>query len=65
MPALLEPPTEAGFVTPEPEFFNGNKVMLTLGVVPLVDPRNVMSGRTLHTKEKLCPSSKSNSAEEM
>jgi hypothetical protein len=50
---------------PEPEFFSGSSVMVTLGVAPLVDPRNVMSGRTLHTKEKLCPSSKSNSAEEI
>jgi hypothetical protein len=49
---------------PEPELVNGKRYMVTAGLAA-EEPRNVMSGSIRQTNEKLCPSSKSNSADVM
>ena len=49
---------------PDPELVRGKRYMVTAGLAA-EEPRNVMSGSIRQTNEKLCPSSKSNSAEVM
>jgi hypothetical protein len=61
-PALLDPPTDAGEMYPEPEFLRGKSVNVPLGL-PAVEPLNVISGSALRMKTNLSPSSISNSAE--
>ena len=65
---LLATGWDAVLVTPEPEFAKPNSVMLTEAGAPagvFVESLKVRSGRTRHTKPKLCPSPMSNSDELM
>ena len=62
--APATPPLDSGLLNPEPAFWSGLSVIVTDGPAAK-DPRNVMSGSIRHTNATLCPSSMSNSDEEM
>jgi hypothetical protein len=49
---------------PDPELDKGKRYIVTAGLAA-EEPRKVMSGSIRQTNEKLCPSSKSNSADVM
>jgi hypothetical protein len=59
--AVAAPPTEAGELYPEPEFFMGVRPNVTTGFAA-VDPVNFKSASILQQNAKCCPSSRSNCA---